>query len=529
MSGGRAGSGEPSSLPGAGGAPVSSNQAEQALPTLAQAARDCGVEAYAVGGYVRDRLLGVTTTDVDVLITGALREIVERVRAPLHAAVVRLREAQPTIRLVFSDRSHIDLSLPRAAPQSETDHEVRPTPDSRTLCEDLRLRDFTINALAVPLAAVGADQWRRRIVDPTGGREDLKRGVVRAASPAVWQDDPVRLWRALRLAAQLGFDLDTATEAGIRDHAGLAATVAAERIRDELFALLARGDADAWLARAAELGLLFAILPELAALPSLAHGGYHHLDGWHHTLAVVAQIHELIEQAPGMSNTQREKLRRAFAKPVAGERARPALLKLAGLLHDTGKPAARSEDGDGGVHFYGHEKLGAAIASDAAHRLRLGRREVQYLEAVTRLHMHPALLAQQQEVSRRAAHRFFRKAGIHAPDVLILAWADRLSARGPAASPEHIERVQQVIRWLLGEWLERGPLSHPQPPVGARAIMRRYGLPSGPEVGRVLKVLSRRHAEQPFMEAQAAWAFLDRVVRRPTAPEIELRDDGESQ
>jgi putative nucleotidyltransferase with HDIG domain len=482
-----------------------------------------------VGGYVRDRLLGAPTADVDVLLTGALRAVAERVGAQLGAAVVPLGEMQPTIRLVFPDRSHVDLSVPRSQPQSEIDQGGNTTPDLQALCDDLRLRDFTINAMAVPLAAVGADEWRQRIVDPTGGREDLRRRAVRATSPAAWQDDPVRLWRALRIAAQLGFKLDGATEAGIREYAGLAAAVAGERIRDELFSLLARGDADAWLARAARLGLLFVILPELAALQSLAQGGYHHLDGWRHTLAVVAQIDELIEQPPGMSDTQRDKLRRVFAKPIAGQRARPALLKLAGLLHDIGKPAARSEDEEGRVHFYGHEKLGAALASDAAHRLRLGRREVQYLEALTRLHMHPGLLAQQQELSRRAAHRFFRKAGSYAPDVLILAWADRLSARGPAACPEHIERVQQVIRWLLGEWLERGPLSHPQPPVGGRAIMRRYGLPSGPEVGKALKVLSRRHAEQPFMDAEAAWAFLDRVVRRPRARDIELQDDSDNE
>ena len=521
--------------------PRDSNQAEQALPALAQAARECGFAAYAVGGYVRDRLLALETADVDVVVTGAVREIAERVGAQFRAAVVPLHEEQPTIRLAFPDRSHIDLAGPRgqATPASleppggrvggqGSAPQVQASPGPEDVVADLRARDFTVNAMAVPVAAVVRPDWRQHVIDPTCGLDDLDRRLVRATGPAIWENDPVRLWRALRLAAQLGFELDHTAEAGLREHAALAATVAPERIRDELFALLARADAHLWLARAAELGLLFGVLPQLAALQSLAQGGYHHLDGWHHTLAVVEQIHELGQKAPGLTATHQKKLGKVLAKPVAGGRPRLALLKLAGLLHDVGKPAARTEDDEGRVHFYGHEKVSAAMAQDAGRRLRLGRREVEYLQTVTGLHMHPALLAQQEEISRRAAHRFFRKAGNHAPDILILAWADRLSARGPATSPEHIERVERSIRWLLGEWLEGGPLSHPQPPVGARAIMRRYGLEPGPEVGRALRVLSRRHAEQPFMDADRAWGFLDRVVCRPAPKEVELRsDDGD--
>jgi putative nucleotidyltransferase with HDIG domain len=492
---------------------------------LAQAAGECGAATYAVGGYVRDRLLGVSTTDVDVLIVGALRETAEYVAARLYVRLVMLREQQPTIRLVFPDRSHIDLTQPRVTPPAPA------APPTRADLEaDLRGRDFTVNALAVPVEALIRGHWQRQVIDPTSGLGDLERRVLRATSRAIWSDDPLRLWRALRLAAQLGFGLEPKTEASLRAHAALSAQAAPERIRDELFALLARADADAWLSRAADLGLLFAVMPELAPLQGLPQGGYHHLDGWQHTLAVVAQVHALAQQAPGMTEAHQAKLRQLFARSLAGgspvgaapygahkhgARQRLALLKLAALLHDVGKPSTRAVDDESRVHFYGHEKVSAATAREVARRLRLGRREVCSLEVAAGLHMHPALLAQ-QEISRRAAHRFFRKAGNHAPDILLLAWADRLSARGPAARPEHFERVERAVRWLLGEWLEQGQLAHPQPPVGARAIMRRYGLEPGPQVGRVLRALTRRQAEEPFPDADAAWAFLERMVRRPT-------------
>jgi poly(A) polymerase len=485
-----------------------SNQAEQALPALARAACQCASCAYAVGGYVRDRLLGIETADVDVVVTDQLREIAERLGAELHASVVPLHDEQPTIRLAFRDRSHIDLTIPRAGPALDGS-EI--PPDQRPIIADLLARDFTINAMAVPLQAVTRSDWRAHVVDPAAGLGDLDLHLVRATNPGVWKDDPLRLWRALRLAAQLGFDLDDATAQTLREHSDLALKPATERVRDEFFALLTCPNASIWLARSADLGLLFRLLPELAALQSLSQGGYHHLDGWQHTLAVAGAMDELARHAPGMSAEHQEALRGVFRKSVSGGRPRLALLKLAALLHDAGKPSTRAEDDEGYVHFYGHEKVSAAMARAVGERLRLGRRELHYLETATKLHMYPALLAQ-QEISRRAAHRFFRRAGNVAPDILVLAWADRLSARGPAALPEHIERVERAIRWLLSEWLGGSPLSHPQPPVGARAIMRRYGLQPGPEVGRALRVLSRRHAEQPFSDAESAWSFLDRLV-----------------
>lgn len=506
--------------------PTLPNLAEQALPLLARVAADFGSVVYAVGGYVRDRVLRTDTSDIDVLVTGALRELTERAAVEAQASVVTLHEAQPTMRLAFRDRSHIDLALPRVA--AGGDAARLPVPNA-VVEADLRARDFTINAMAVPLAAVDQPDWCASIVDPTDGRGDIGNRLIRAIGPRIWNDDPIRLWRALRLAAQLRFDIEPETEAGIREHASLASKPAGERIREEFFRLLARADADVWLSRAVDLGLMFVFAPELTPLQTLAQGGYHHLDGWHHSLAVVRAIGDLIEHAPCMPEGYRERLGSVFRKPVVVDRPRPALLKLAGLLHDAGKPSTRSADERGYVHFYGHEKVSAVIAGEIAHRLKLGRREVSYLETVTRLHMHPALLAQQPEVSRRAAHRFFRKAGAYAPDVLVLAWADRLSARGPAATADQVEHLEYVIRWLLAEWLDRGPLSHPQPPIGARAIMRRYNMPSGPEVGRALRTLTRKHAEQPFMDAESAWAFLDRVVQRTPHPTAKDTDDARAR
>ena len=508
-------------------APPLPSQAEQALALLARTAASVGAEAYAVGGYVRDRLIGAPMADVDVLVTGGLREIAELVGAESRAAVVTLRDEHPTVLLVFADGSHIDVSLPRG--QTPPVPQREPSPAAQDVACDLRHRDFTINAIALPLEATCAADWRKRVLDPTGGRADLECGLVRPTGPEVWRADPLRLLRAVRLVAQLGFDLHPTAESGIREHAGLITSVAPERIRDELCALLANADAPTWLARAADLGLLFEILPELAPLQRLAQGGYHHLDGWAHALAVTQQVHELVAGAPGIGRAHQRQLRSLFAQPLAGERPRLVLLKLAALMHDVGKPSTVATDDEGHTHFYGHERAGAEMAREAGRRLRLARREAGYLEAVTEAHMYPAMLARQQDLSRRAGHRFFRRTRDHAPDVLLLAWADRLSVRGPAAIPEHIERTQQVIRRLLAEWLDRGPLSHPQPPVSARGIMRRYGLQSGPAVGRLVEALSCRHAERPFLDAQEAWAFLDRVVGRPPPDDTGLRDDDEER
>lgn len=500
--------------------------AERALPDLARIAGDLGAAAYAVGGYVRDRLIGAATGDVDVLVTGRLRDIALRLAARWQVTMVELRDGKPGVRLVFRDGSHVDLSLPRA----EMDQACGPGPPAAldTVRADLGLRDFTVNAMAVPLERATAGEWREAIIDPTCGLADLDRRVLRATGPGVWQADPARLMRALRLSAQLGLRIEPGTEMAIRRHAPTIAVVAAERVRDELFPLLARPAVEDWMGRAADLGLLFEIIPELAPLTSLTQRGYHHLDAWRHSLAVAAQTETLARDLPGMSPAHRQQVAALMSSTVGGGRPRCALVKLASLLHDVGKPQTIQTDEKGDVHFYGHDIAGASMARAIGRRLRLARRELQYLEIVVGGHMHPPFLAQQQELSRHAAHRFFRRTGDCAPDVLLLAWADRLSARGPAAMPEHIQRVERLVRWLLAEWLDRGELSHPQPPVGARAIMRRYGLQPGPKIGVLLRRLTRRQAERPFADADDAWAYLDRLAARLGARPVDATEDDAS-
>ena len=526
--------------------------AERALPDLVRVAGDLGATAYAVGGYVRDRLIGAATGDVDVLVTRRLRDIALRLAARWQVTMVELRDGKPGVRLVFRDGSHIDLSLPRAAGVGAQHVGAVPLqpgppavwarvlqksrliravwrPRARRVRADLGLRDFTVNAMAVPLERATAGEWREAIIDPTCGLADLDRRVLRATGPGIWQDDPARLMRALRLSAQLGLRIEPGTETAIRRHAQSIAGVAAERVRDELFPLLARPAAEDWMGRAADLGLLFEIIPELAPLTCLGQGGYHHLDAWRHSLAVAAQTETLARDLPGMSPAHRQQVAALMSSTVGGGRPRCALIKLAGLLHDVGKPQTVQTDAEGHVRFYGHDIAGASMARAIGRRLRLARREVQYLEIVVGAHMHPPFLAQQQEVSRHAAHRFFRRTGDCAPDVLLLAWADRLSARGPAAMPEHIQRVERLVRSLLAEWLDCGELSHPRPPVGARAIMRRYGLQPGPKVGVLLRRLTRRQAERPFADADHAWAYLDRLAAHLGArPTDSTEDDANS-
>jgi tRNA nucleotidyltransferase/poly(A) polymerase len=255
--------------------PPGADQAERALPTIAQAAREVGAEAYAVGGFVRDRVAGLgrerAPGDVDVLVTHSLAAIAERIAAQSGAALVTLGNEKPGVRLVFADRSHIDLSLPRGV--SEGRPRLRGQSEAETVCADLRLRDFTANAMALPVSSVGADDWCRHLLDPTGGADDLERRFLRATGPHVWREDPLRLLRALRLAAQLDLRIEDTTRAALMENAPLLRDVAPERIRDELFALLEREDAAAWLRRAAEMGLLLEVMPQLRALRGVAQGG----------------------------------------------------------------------------------------------------------------------------------------------------------------------------------------------------------------------------------------------------------------
>jgi tRNA nucleotidyltransferase/poly(A) polymerase len=454
---------------------------------VCRTAQELGVDAYLVGGCVRDQLLGRPTRDLDVLVQGDTAAFAEALAHRLGGSFFELGTGRGMYRVI--------------GPPDELDTHVDLTPFCGPLEEDLRRRDFTINGLAKPCRTPG------EVLDPTGGLPDIQGRLVRAASPESIAADPIRAIRAVRLAAQLRFDIEPGTRSLVAASAGLVARAPAERLRDELFLLLREpGVADA-IRLLEELSLLDAILPEVGALREVDQSGYHQHDALAHTLETVKALEMVIRAPQGLSPEHVAELKRHWGAELAGGRRRRELLLLAGLLHDVGKAETRTVAPDGVTHFFGHPEAGARLTATIARRLTLSRREEAFLKAVVAHHLRPTLLAADPNAGPAATRRLLRDGGDSLPDIVALSWADGVAKAGPKVSSEVRERLRALCRDLIAAWSTRR--EQPTPPLLSSAeIMEMLGVRPGPQLGALIRALADAQADGVVRSREGAAAFL---------------------
>lgn len=419
--------------------PVATSEKEL-LRLLDRAASDAGVRAWIVGGYVRDRLLGRPHANPDV--------VVERGDALLMARrFAELSGARPPV--TFERFGTAQVAVPGRLVEFVTARAESYAPDSRkpdvrpaTLDEDLRRRDFTINTLLM--------DFDGKIEDRLGGRPDLEAGVIRTpADPRqTFADDPLRMLRAIRFAADLGFTLAPDLMPAMSEMRSRLAppVISVERITDELRKMLASPRPTLALELLDQATLLEVILPELVACKGVQQGGYHTHDVFGHTLLVVQ------------------------ATPP------DLLLRVAALFHDVGKPATARGDGT----FVGHEEVGAVIAKAALERLRFAQHEIEVVTGLIRLHLRPVYYG--SEWSDGAVRRLARDAGPLLDRLMALARADIAASAYP--HPEKLDELQERLQAVMSETPSRL-----EPVVTGDDIMRVLGLAPGPEVGRIKRRL----------------------------------------
>ncbi len=393
----------------AGAASLTTRRSLQVLRDLA-AAR--GLQVYLVGGSVRELALGRQSPDLDLAVSAQTLELARDLAAVLSGTFVLLDEGERTARVVARGEI-LDLAEFRAP----------------GLTGDLRGRDFTVNAMALDLEAL-LGLHPLEVIDPLGGLEDLSRGLIRMVAAENLAADPLRLLRAYRFAATHGLSLTPETEAAVCRHAGEFSRVAGERIHQELFPLLGVPQAGPILAQMDRVGLLLQIFPELEDLKGVEQNGYHHLDVFHHSLTAVFHLEEVLAEPARYFGELAAELAR-----YAGVPPRPALLKLAALFHDAGKPKVKDRRADPDrFTFYYHEKVGQEIFAGVAQRLRLSGVEAKTVLTLIQLHMRPFLLLpafRERELSFRALGRLVRAARSELPGLFALAMADSLAGQGP--------------------------------------------------------------------------------------------------
>ncbi|PKO21677.1 MAG: hypothetical protein CVU38_13415 [Chloroflexi bacterium HGW-Chloroflexi-1] len=483
--------------------------------------------AWLVGGYVRDWLLGRPSHDLDVIVPEGGISLARAVAAAFGGHFFVLDAARDVGRAILYDEvgASLDVDVARLR-----------TPD---LLDDLALRDFTINAIALD---IGGDPDVQRVVDPFDGQVDLMRGLVRAVTEGAFLDDPLRMLRGVRHVAALGFRIENATVNLIRRDAALLPTVAAERVRDELLRIIPAPGGWQHVRLLARLDLLRHVLPETAALIGVTQSPPHYQDVFDHTRAVMAHLEGIyallwpgygggdasyarpqpvandatvmaddaawVELAEGLAPYIAD-LREHLAQPLASGHTRRDWLPWAALAHDWGKPAMRSVEAGGRIRFLEHDHWGTLLAEARGRALKLAADESAYVIRLVDQHMRPGHLAHDYPPSRRALYRFFRDADTAGPDCALLSLADHLATYAAQPDPERWGHRLGTTRLILETYFrERSARVDPAPLLNGWDVMAAFGLSPGPRIGELLEGLREAQAVGEVTTRDQALAWL---------------------
>lgn len=471
---------------------------EDVLRTVGAVADAAGIEAYAVGGAVRDAFLGRPTTDLDFVSVGPGSGIrlAEAVAQRLGGRTVHVYENFGTaaIRLPESEGGLV-LEFVGARKESYRRNSRKPIVEEGSIEDDQARRDFTINALAIAL-----NEGRfGNLIDPFGGIIDLVGRRIRTPLDPrrTFEDDPLRMLRAARFAAQLGFDVDVDVLTALFEKAARIEIVSAERIIDEINKIVLAPKPSIGFKILYDAGLLERIFPELTALAGVETvAGQAHKDNFYHTLGVLDNL----------------------AEATAWMDEEHALwLRWAALLHDIAKPETKRFIQGQGWTFHGHEERGARQVPQIFRRLKLPMDErMKYVQKLVRLHHRPVALVD-EEVTDSAVRRLLFEAGDDVNDLMRLVRAD-ITSKNPQRVRRYLagfDRVEEKMR----EVEEKDRLRDFQPPVDGHEIMQTLGVGEGVAVGIVKEWIREAILEGEIPnEHDAAFAYLmrhkDEALRR---------------
>ncbi len=415
-----------------------------------------GLEAYAVGGYVRDYYLHRPSSDIDVVVVGSGVDVAETLAKELGGAKVAVYKTYGTAMVRWRDT---EVEFVGARKESYRRESRNPIVEPGTLEDDQRRRDFTINAMAWCL---NGDRFGE-LVDPFGGMEDLEDCIIRTPCEPdkTFSDDPLRMMRAVRFASQLGFDIDDETFDGICRQAERINIITKERIAVELNKILASPVPSIGLTLMHTSGLLKYVLPELERMSGVERRGKHaHKDNFEHTMKVLDNL---------------------------AKRSDDLWLRWAALLHDIGKPTTKAYDPRMGWTFHQHEAVGSKMIPQLFRRLRLPLNEpMRFVQKMVFLHMRPIVLSEDL-VTDSAVRRLLFEAGDDVESLMLLCEADITS--GIDSKVRQYLKNFELVREKMRDLEERDRVRNFQPPITGDIIMKTYELPPSSVVGEIKEVI----------------------------------------
>jgi len=470
--------------------------AQSLLSQLSRFFSDQHVRGYLVGGFVRDALLGRDTADIDIAISADVIDIGPRIAELLHGKFVLLDEVNKIGRVILPDWV-IDIAS-----------------FTGKIEDDLKRRDFTIDAMAIDLKQIAKNNQRATLIDPFNGQSDLDLGIIKLVSATVFEDDPARLLRAIRLASELDFAIDRKTETEISRSAALITAVPGERVREELLRLLNTSHGGQVFSEMEKLGLLTALIPELMPLKGVEQPKEHHWDVFEHSINTISAVDFVLHEGVWIHQKKdilsmvpwSPSIAEYFDQTVSSGSSRRSLLKLAALLHDICKPQTKALDANGRMRFLGHPETGAEIVQGILERLRFSVKEIKLVTTIVKFHMRPTQLSQDAMPTSRAIYRYFRDVGDASIDTLFMSLADHLATRGPDLILPNWEFHTGLVAYVLKEHLKQ-KITAPSRLLDGNDLMNVCGMKPGAEMGELLEAIREAQAAGELTTREEALAY----------------------
>ena len=452
-------------------------QERSLLQAIGACAKTLGVPAYAVGGFVRDKLLDRYTKDIDVVCVGSGIDLAKEVSRKLpEASKAKVYSRFGTAMVRVGEE---EIEFVGARRESYSRDSRKPVVEGGTLEDDQLRRDFTINALAISLQ----EEDFGEVIDPFTGLADLKSKVIRTPRPPgeTFDDDPLRMLRGVRFASQLGFALADDTKAAMTSFAERLSIISQERIHTELNKILLSPKPSVGLALLSETKLLPQFLPELEAMHGVEkRHGIAHKDNFWHTLEVVDNL---------------------------AERSDDLWLTWSAVLHDIGKPRTKRFEPGNGWTFHGHEMVGAKMVPKIFKRLKLPLDDqMKFVQRMVRYHQKPIALTE-EVVTDSAVRRLLFDLGDDIDDLLTLCEAD-ITSKNPSKVKRYLKNYA-ALRIRIKEIEERDHLRNWEPPISGEDIMEAFGIKPSREVGIIKTAIREAILDGEIAnEREAAWKFM---------------------
>lgn len=444
----------------------------------------CNNEIYLVGGTVRDFFLEKDSTDRDIIVMDEdAKSFALRLSDYLEATFVPLDEENKIYRLVLKDKiNYIDIT----------------NPIENSLEKDLMRRDLTINAIAVNIRT-------GEIVDISGGITDIKNKQINYVNELNFVDDPLRLLRVYRFQALLGFDLAPETINAVCKYADLISKPAVERINYELMHLFSGKYAYKAIENMNKTWLLEKVFPFVKELKQVPPNSHHHLDLFHHSLETVKQITEIYENAS-------DEVKLHLNRVDFGGMPRIAHLKLAGFMHDIGKFSTWTIEESGRHRFIKHDDVGAKLAIKFLKKMAFSNKQVDYISSMIKHHIYPSSVMQSPQITEKVMMRYVRKMEDDAIDAIILAKADRLSARGPEITDLVVQRNLNSLDMLLKFYLEVRDTLEPLPKLlSGNDVMEILNISPSKSLGIIMNALHEAQLSGDVLTKEQAIEFVKHV------------------